>query len=209
MQERRGFYESRIFPWLNDKLNADPELERIRAEAIAPARGRVLEIGFGTGLNLPLYTDAVRSLVAVEPNGGMHERARPRLEKARFPVQVIAGVAESLPVPDKSFDTAVSVLTLCSVADPDRAVQELRRVLHDDGKLVVLEHGLADEPKVARWQKRLNGIQMIVACGCHLTRGIADLVQGNGFRFENLRRFYAPKMPHTHGWITLGTAVKA
>jgi ubiquinone/menaquinone biosynthesis C-methylase UbiE len=209
MQERRGFYESRIFPWLNDKLNADPDLERIRAEAIAPARGRVLEIGFGTGLNLPLYTGAVQSLVAVEPNGGMHQRALPRLEKVRFPVEFIAGVAERLPLPDNAFDTAVSVLTLCSVADPDRAVQELRRVLHDDGKLLVLEHGLADEPKVARWQKRLNGIQMIVACGCHLTRGIADLVQRNGFRFANLRRFYAPKMPHTHGWITLGVAVKA
>jgi ubiquinone/menaquinone biosynthesis C-methylase UbiE len=209
MQQRRGFNESRVFPWLNDKLNADPALERIRAEALTPARGRVVEIGFGTGLNLALYPQAVESVVAVEPNGGMHDRAVPRIKRSRIPVEFLAGAAESLPLPDAAFDTAVSVLTLCSVADPGRALQELRRVLRDDGRLLVLEHGLAEEASVARWQRRLSPVQMTVACGCHLTRSITDLIEHNGFRFETLRKFYAPKMPRTHGWITVGEAVKA
>ena len=205
----RGFYESRVFPWLNDRLAGKPELEKLRAEAVAGARGRVVEIGFGTGLNLPRYPAAVRSLVGVEPNDGMRLRAQPRIAAARFPVEVIAGSAEKLPLADAGFDTAVSTLTLCTVADPARALAELRRVLRDDGALLLMEHGLADDPAVARWQRRLNGVQRVMACGCNLDRPIAELVQTNGFRFASIRRFYAPRMPRTHGWVTIATALKA
>jgi len=204
-----GFYESRVFPWLNDRLNADPELEKIRADALSCARGRVVEIGFGSGLNLQHYPGTVQSLVAVEPNDGMHTRARPRVEASRFPVEVIRGTAEHLPLADADFDTAVSTLTLCTVADPARVLAELRRVLRPDGRLLLMEHGLSDDDGVARWQKRLNGVQRIVACGCNLDRPIAQFVQAHGFRFESVRRFYAPKLPRTHGWMTVGAAVKA
>ena len=204
-----GFYENRIFPWLNDRLARDPELERTRGEALAPARGRVIEIGFGSGLNLRHYPAAVQSIVAVEPNAGMHERAAGRIKASRIPVEVVMGTAESMPLPAGAFDTAVSVLTMCSVADPARVLSELRRVLRDDGRLLVLEHGLADDSGVARWQNRLNGIQRTVGCGCNLNRPMAQLVEGHGFRFEAVRRFYAPKIPRTHGWLTVGTAVKA
>jgi ubiquinone/menaquinone biosynthesis C-methylase UbiE len=204
-----GFYADRIFPWLNDRLARDEELERIRGEVLAGARGRVTEIGFGSALNLRHYPDTVTSIVAVEPNAGMRERAAARINASPIPVEVVAGTAERLPFPDDSFDTAVSVLTLCSVADTARVLSELRRVLRGDGKLLVLEHGLAPDPGVARWQNRLNGIQRIVGCGCNLDRPIAQLVQNQGFRFESLRRFYAPKIPRTHGWLTVGTAVKA
>jgi ubiquinone/menaquinone biosynthesis C-methylase UbiE len=204
-----GFYESRVFPWLNDRLNADPELEKIRADALRGARGRVLEIGFGSGLNLTHYPSAVESLVAVEPNDGMQARARPRIAASPIPVEVIRGSAEIMPLADAGFDTAVSTLTLCTVADPARVLAELRRVLRPLGRLLLMEHGLSDDDGVARWQKRLNGLQRIMACGCNLDRPISELVQAHGFRFESVRKFYAPKMPRTHGWVTVGSAVKA
>jgi len=204
-----GFYERRIFPWLNDRLNADPALQQIRADAVRDARGRVLEIGFGSGLNLPHYPPSVQSVVAVEPNGGMHARARPRIAASRVPVEVIAGVAERLPLADGGFDTAVSTLTLCTVGEPARALAELWRVLRPQGRLLLMEHGLSEDDAVARWQRRLNGLQRFVACGCHLDRPIAELVQAHGFRFESIRKFYAPGMPRTHGWVTVGAALKA
>jgi ubiquinone/menaquinone biosynthesis C-methylase UbiE len=204
-----GFYEGRVFPWLNDRLNADPALEQIRADAVRGASGRVVEIGFGSGLNLPHYTQAVRSLVAVEPNDGMHARARPRIAASRIPVEVIHGTAEQLPLADAGFDSAVSTLTLCTVGEPARVLAELWRVLRPDGRLLLMEHGLSEDDGVARWQRRLNGLQRIVACGCNLNRPIAELVQANGFRFESVRKFYVSKMPRTHGWVTVGVALKA
>lgn len=203
-----GFYERRVFPWLNDRLNRDPELQRLREEAMAPARGRVVEIGFGSGANLAHYPAAVESVTAIEPNDGMRERARRNLPSP-IPVEIIAGAAENIPLPDRSFDTAVATLTLCTVADPEKALAELRRVLRDDGRLIILEHGLSADAKIARWQSRLNGVQRVVACGCNLNRDIAALVERAGFRFDNVRAFYAPKLPRTHGWITMGAARKA
>jgi ubiquinone/menaquinone biosynthesis C-methylase UbiE len=204
-----GFYERRIFPWLNDRLNRDPELEKLRTEAMAPARGRVVEIGFGSGANLAHYPATVESVTAIEPNEGMRDRAAARIGASPVPVELVAGTAERIPFPDRSFDTAVSTLTLCTVADPMQVLGELRRVLRDDGRLIVLEHGLSEERGVARWQNRLDRFQSIVACGCHLNRPIVDLVERGGFRFDALRKFYAPKLPHTHGWIAMGAAVKA
>jgi SAM-dependent methyltransferase len=209
MQGQPGFYERRIFPWLNDQLLAAPEFDELRAETLRPARGSVVEIGFGSGLNLPHYPAAVHSLTAIEPNPGMQARAVPRVSGSPIQVQVIAGCAESIPLPDAGFGTAVSVLTLCSVADPARALAELRRVLRDEGRLLVLEHGLAPDPGVARWQHRLNGLQRVLACGCNLDRPVTDLVRAGGFRFEAVRQFYAPGIPRSHGWLTLGSAVKA
>src|SRR4051812_8570159 len=100
-----GFYERSVFPWLNDRLNRDPEIVRLRREALAPARGRVLEIGFGTGANLPHYPDEVTEVVAVEPSEGMNVRAARAIRASRIPVQSIASGAENLPVPDRSIDT--------------------------------------------------------------------------------------------------------
>lgn len=206
MRTGPGFYQRRIFPWLNDRFCSDEQLQELRAETLRTARGRVLEIGFGTGLNLPHYPPQVVSIVAVEPNAGMLERAGPRIAAAAVPVEAIAGGAEAIALPSASFDTAVSVLTLCTVGDPARALAELRRLLRPDGRLLLLEHGLAPDPGVARWQHRLNRLERVLACGCNLDRPMADLVQGSGFRFETLRRFYAPGIPRTHGWLTLGCA---
>jgi SAM-dependent methyltransferase len=207
--KRAGFYERRVFPWLNDKLTACPDFLRMRGEALAPARGRVVEIGFGSGGNLAYYPSQVQSIVGVEPNTGMWERAKSRLQGSRIPVEVVIGQAENLPLPDGAFDTAVSILTLCSVSDPSRAIPELLRVLRHDGKLIVVEHGLSEEPGVARWQHRLNPLQRVLGCGCNLNRPVANLIRHHGFVFENLRTFYAPGAPRTHGWISMGTARKS
>lgn len=138
----------------------------------------------------------------------MHARAADRIKTSRIPVTLLAGAAETLPIPSATCDTAVSTLTLCSVADPRRALRELRRVLADGGALLVVEHGLAEDDGVARWQHRLNGVQNVMACGCNLNRPIRALVEGSGFRFQTVRSFFVPKVPRTHGWLTVGTAVK-
>ncbi len=207
-RRRVGFYERRIFPWLNDRFTSEGELPRLRAEALASASGRVLEIGFGTGANLPHYPGGVRAVVGLEPNDGMLDRAAARLKDSRLPVQLVIGKAESLPFRDATFDTVVSTLTLCSVFDLPRALDELRRVQRDDGRLIVLEHGLAAEARVARWQNKLNRLQNVLACGCNLNRPIAAVVQQHGFVFDTIRTFYLPRAPRTHGWFTLGVAGK-
>jgi SAM-dependent methyltransferase len=209
MNPLRRFHEHRLFPWFNDRLGHVPALERLRGEELRAAHGRVIEIGFGTGLNLPHYPPTVTSLVAVEPNPGMLARAATRIEAAAIPVEIVAASAESLPFPDNSFDCAVSFLTLCSVSEPGPVLDELRRVLGRCGRLLLMEHGLAEEPAVARWQRRLNPLETALACGCHLDRPVARLVEDSGFRFQRVRSFYLPGTPRTHGWFTVGVALKA
>lgn len=201
-----GFYEQRVFPWLNDRLAKNRDLQQLRAEMLAAARGSVIEIGFGTGLNLPFYPAVVSSIAAIEPNEGMIARARKRAARHPGALEIVKGRAEELPFDDASFDSAVTTLTLCSVWDPMRALAELRRVLKPDGRLIVIEHGRSAEPSVARWQDRLNAIQNVLACGCNINRPTVDLVERSGFRFETVRNFYAPKLPRTHGWVTAGVA---
>jgi ubiquinone/menaquinone biosynthesis C-methylase UbiE len=209
MDSAPGFYAGRVFPWLNDHLTQSADLGRLRTEALAHAAGHVLEIGFGTGLNLEHYPPGVRDLVAIEPNPGMLVRAEDRLAQVVFPVHVINGSAEELPFADGAFDTAVSTLTLCTVPDPARALGELRRVLRDEGQLLLMEHGLAEDPGVARWQERLDWLQTRVGCGCHLNRDVLRIARDQGFRFETLRQLFVPRTPRTHGWVTLALARKA
>lgn len=204
----RGFYERRVFPWLNDLLAREPALQALRREALAGARGRVVEIGLGTGANLSQYPATVVSVTGVEPNPGMTDRVvRPagRLGQA---VRLVHGRAEALPFREASFEAAVSTLTLCSVDSPEAALAELHRVLVPGGTLHLLEHGLADDTRVARWQRRLNGLERVVACGCSLDRPMAALVESHGFRFESVRRFFVPRVPRTHGWVTVGRAIR-
>lgn len=209
MRAESGFYRGRVFPWLNDWVCGDPRVVRLRAQALVPARGRVIEIGFGTGLNLAHYPAAVTQVVGVEPSDGMLRRAASRIMAATTPLSVIQAGAEAIPLADASFDTAVSVLTLCTVADPVRALHELRRVLRPQGRLLLLEHGLARDAAVARWQRRLNGIERVLACGCNLDRPMGELVRAAGFRFDAVDEFFMPGLPRTHAWFTLGRATAA
>jgi|CXWL01.1.fsa_nt_gi ubiquinone/menaquinone biosynthesis C-methylase UbiE len=201
-------YEQRVFPWLNDAIGRAPALQDLRREALARAAGRVLEIGFGSGANLPYYPTLVTSVTGVEPNSGMTARAAGRMHTSLRPVVMTRGMAEDLPFLEQTFDAAVSTLTLCSVQSPRRVLEEVHRVLRAGGGLFVLEHGLSPDPGVARWQERLNGVQRLVACGCNLNRPMTTLITAAGFAFESVRTFSVPGIPRTHGWITVGWALK-
>jgi ubiquinone/menaquinone biosynthesis C-methylase UbiE len=177
-----------------------------RAAVLAGARGRTLEIGAGTGLNLPHYPDAVTELVATEPVDAMAVRLERRAAGADRAIQVVAASAEDLPFDDDSFDTVVSTMVICTVEDPDRALAEIRRVLKPDGRVLFLEHGLADDPKVARWQRRLNPVWNPIAVGCNLTRPVREMLVQAGFRIDEVEEYYLPRTPAPVGFQSRGVA---
>jgi ubiquinone/menaquinone biosynthesis C-methylase UbiE len=183
-----------------------PLVDEQRRELLAAAGGRVLEIGFGTGLNLPHYPEGVRTITAVDPNPGMQRRGRRRVEEARVAVEQQRATAEELPFADASFETVVSTFTLCSVADARRAIREVRRVLVPGGQFLFLEHGLSPEPSVRRWQERLNWMQRLVGDGCRLDRRMGELISG-AFGAVESEEFYLDQSPKTHGYVWRGRAV--
>jgi ubiquinone/menaquinone biosynthesis C-methylase UbiE len=204
-----GFYDRRILPKLLDKMMSDEETVRLRKAALAPARGRVLEVGFGTGLNVPHYPSTVTHLVGVDPNPGMETLARARLGAAPMTGEFMLGRGDDrLPYEDGTFDTVVTTLVLCTVGDVGRALSEIRRVLRPGGQYLLLEHGLSPDAAVQKWQSRLNGLNRMVFGGCNLNRPIASLVTGAGFSFETLSEFYRKDAPKFAAWTTSGIAVR-
>ena len=201
-----GIYRHRIFPWLCHRALRDEETTRRRREALAGVAGEVLEIGFGTGHNLPCYPEGVTRLVGVDPNPGMHRIAERQVAAAQVPVELVLERAEALPFPAASFDAAVSTFTLCSLVDPTAALAELRRVLRPGGVFAFLEHGLAPEPKIARWQRRLTPLQRRVGDGCHLDRKIDELIPAAGFTLEQLETGYQPGGPRVASYLYQGLA---
>ncbi len=171
-----GFYSQVILPLLCDFGLDRPFVARCRRELLAQAGGNVLEVGFGTGLNLPYYPPHVRKVTAVDPNSGMYRRSRRRVKRAGIEVDQRMLGGEQLPFEDGTFDCVVSTFTLCSIEDVAQAVREVYRVLQRGGKFLFLEHGLSPEPGVRKWQHRLNWLQMRVAGGCHLDRDMRALV---------------------------------
>jgi len=183
-------------------------LVRHRRDLLTSAYGDVLEIGFGTGLNLPYYPERVHKLTAVDPNPGMHRLAQKRINQRGIKVdqQVLGG--ERLPFEDGHFDCAVSTFTLCSIGDVAQALREVYRVLKSGGTFLFLEHGLSREPGVQKWQRRLNWLQVRLANGCHLDRDMKALVAARPFASVKVEEFYLERTPKTHGYLYQGTAVK-
>ncbi|MCM2279129.1 MAG: class I SAM-dependent methyltransferase [Oligoflexia bacterium] len=204
-----GIYSRMVFPFILERAMNLGRLTELRHALLAQARGTVVEIGFGTGANLPHYPSAVTSLSAIEPNEGMRRYWSRKTAVAPFALSVLPGEAERLPLGDKSCDTAVSTLTLCSVRDPARTLSELFRVLKPGGQLLFLEHGRAPDRGVLRWQMRLEPVNRALADGCNLTRDMAGLIGAAGFRLESLENFYLPKSPRTHGYLYQGRAIRA
>jgi ubiquinone/menaquinone biosynthesis C-methylase UbiE len=201
------FYERRILPTLLDKLMTRAETVRMRKTALAPARGRVLEIGFGTGLNVPHYPSTVTHLVGVDPNPGVERLARQRLGAAPMASEFALGPGDNrLPYDDGTFDTVVTTFVLCTVGDVNRALSEIRRVLKADGQYLLLEHGLAPDAGVQRWQQRLNGLNRLILGGCNLNRPIAKLVTGGGFMFQTFNEFFQADAPKFIAWTTSAIA---
>lgn len=198
-----------MFPWLMDWVMRAEQLACLRGELLAHASGRILEIGIGTGLNLPHYPEPVRGITAVDVSPGMRERARRRIDESKVVVDYRLASAEELPLPDESFDTVVSTWTLCSIPDVKRALEEIRRVLKPGGQFLFLEHGLSESPSVKKWQHRLTPIQKRVGGGCHLDRDIQRLVKTAGFHIDWLKTFYLDRAPKFAGYSYMGRAVKS
>lgn len=181
-------------------------VEALRSRLLEPAGGHVLEIGFGTGLNLFHYPSSVTTLTAVEPNPGMQRLARARIRRSRFPVDLRQESCLALPMEDGAFDCAVSTFTLCSLAQPEQALAEVFRVLKPGGRLLFLEHGLSPAPAVARWQARLNPLQVRFGDGCHLDRDIPALVRAAGFSLAEASSYDMGKTPRVIGHFYEGIA---
>jgi ubiquinone/menaquinone biosynthesis C-methylase UbiE len=176
-----GLYGRYVLPRLIDLVMQTGPLEAERRRLVPRARGRVLEVGFGSGLNLPFYGRDVQHLAAVDPSSELWRLARPRLRDASFAVEFAHSSAERLPFEDAAFDTAVMTWTLCSIPQPDRALAEIRRVLRPAGTLLFIEHGRAPDARVQAWQDRLTPAWRAIAGGCHLNRPIGRLVSAAGF----------------------------
>lgn len=179
-----------------------------RRRVLSSAAGDVLEIGFGAGANLPFYPDHIRRLTAIEPDVDFGNHARKAIAASPIDVDLHPHAAEALPFADDSFDCVVSTLTLCSLADPARALHEIQRVLKPGGRFVFMEHGLADHPHVRRWQHRLTPVFNAIACGCHLNRDISALIDAARFRNVRIRESHLPKIPQFVGFLSEGIAEK-
>jgi len=201
-----GFYRNHILPRLCDGAMRSQMLRPYRERAAGAAEGRVLEIGAGSGLNFRYYGAGLRELVALEPDPKLTALARERAQTAGRTVRFLAAGAEAIPLEDASVDTVLSTWTLCSIAQAPAALAEMRRVLKASGRLLFVEHGRAPDLGVARWQDRLTPLWKRVAGGCHLNRGIPDLIEGAGFRIERLQSAYAPEGPKIMTFLYEGAA---
>jgi SAM-dependent methyltransferase len=185
-----GLYDRLLLPRLLALAMRTPELVPYRQRVASAASGRVLEMGIGPALNLPFYGPEVTSVIGIDPSPALLAMAGARRSEVPFPVDLLEGTAEALPLDDASVDSVVTTWTLCSVADPIRALREARRVLRPGGRLLFVEHGRAPEPRVSRWQDRLTPLWKRVAGGCHLNREIGGLISAAGFRMERLDTGY-------------------
>lgn len=200
-----SFYARWIFPWLLDFGMRNKEARRFRARVIPQATGRVLEIGIGSGLNLPFYSAGVEQLFALEPSPELRRMAGRRTKDTRLTVEFLDRSAEEIPLERGSVDTVVTTWTLCTIPDASRALQEMKRVLKPSGALLFVEHGLAPDAGVRAWQHRLNPLWNRIGCGCNLNRKIDDLVAQAGFRIVDLQTEYA-KGPKPMSFIYCGRA---
>lgn len=186
-----GFYSDFILPRLCDLSMRNERLRPYRERVIGAAEGRVLEIGVGSGLNLPFYPPLVREILALEPAPQLLAMAR-RVPHSGMPVSFIEASAESIPLDDKSVDTVVTTWTLCTIPEAATALAEMRRVLRPGGKLLFVEHGLAPDAGVRWWQDRLTPAWRCISGGCHLNRPIRSLLESGGFHIDRVETGYMP-----------------
>ena len=202
-----GFYERRVLPRILNTACGTKTVEPLRRRVCEGLAGNVVEIGFGSGLNVPFYPAAVTRVAAVEPSDLGWQLADQRLQAAGVPVQRSGLDGQSLPFEDDSYDAALSTWTLCTIPNAAAALREVRRVLKPRGTLHFLEHGLAPDENVRRWQRRLNPLEQRVFGGCNFIRPIVDLLTAAGFTIKELDVFYEKGAPKFAGADSLGTAV--
>ncbi len=201
-----GFYENRVLPHIINLAMSTKAVKEERQRCLESLKGDVLEIGFGTGLNLPHYPATVTRVLGVDPSESSARLARKRIAASRFPVERIGLSAERIPVSDASFDTIVSTFTLCTIPDVVQALREMLRALAPGGRFHFVEHGLAADPKVQRWQDRLNSMQQTICGGCNLNRPIPALIEEAGFEIERLDTGYMKGAPKFGAFLYRGIA---
>jgi ubiquinone/menaquinone biosynthesis C-methylase UbiE len=201
-----GLYARHIFPRLMEWVMAGDSFASLRAALLADVQGDVLELGIGTGLNLPHYPRTVTRLDAVDPARLLPLVVARRSASQSFPVHVQEVAAETLPFHDRSFDFIVSTWTLCTIEHPLTALREARRVLKPQGRLLFLEHGRSEDQRTAAWQDRLNPIQNVIGCGCNLNRPIDQLIMQAGLTIIRLDRFQMEGVPRLAGEMFRGAA---
>jgi len=200
-------YYQFILPRLLDLTMSDSELSRQREEVLAEVTGETLEIGFGTGLNLPYYPQQLQKLTTVDANPGMSGIAAKRIQASPIAVEHHVLNGENLPFASGSFDSVVSTWTLCSIANVEQALQEIYRVLKPGGRFLFVEYGLSQDPQTQVWQNRLTPLQKVIAYGCHLNRDIQRLVE-NQFPASEIERIQLENMPQMIRSMYKGVARK-
>ena len=203
------FYRDRIYPYLVDMLGDPPPIKKVRQQMIPLAQGKVLEIGIGSGANLPHYDfTRISRLYALEPNLGMIRLAQRQQRRTKLNIEFIDLPGERIPLEDETVDTVVSTFTLCTIPDIAEALRGIARVLGPDGRLIFFELGLAPDPRVQRWQKRLEPIYHRLFQGLYLTRDIPSLLTQAGFQISQIESGYLARFPMSSSYCWWGTAMK-
>ena len=204
-----GVYADHVLPRVINVACGAKQARPLRERVCAGLVGQVVEIGFGTGHNVPFYPETVQGVAAIEPSRLSWKLAQERVSASPVPVERSGLDGQSLPFADDTFDTALSTWTLCTIPDPVLALTEVRRVLRPGGMLHFVEHGLAPDESTRRWQRRLEPLNKRMAGGCHLTRPIVDLIETAGFRVVEVDVVYEKGAPKAMGADSLGVAVEA
>jgi len=186
-----GFYDDQIVPRILNFAMGMAVIQDERRKCLTGVHGRVLEIGFGSGHNIPFYPGTVEKVVAIDPSEVSARLAKKRVEQAAFPVEYLALKGEEIAAPDSSFDSAVSTFTLCSIPDAPKALKQILRVLKPGAEFHFVEHGRSPDANVQRWQDRLNGVQQFICGGCHLNRDIEKLIRDSGLEVLSIDKSYA------------------
>ena len=204
-----GLYDKYILPkFLNCACGSKP-INYQRQKVVPLVKGKVLDIGIGSGLNIPFYnSDQIDKVIGIDPSYELIELAKELANDSKASIELVIGSAESIPYPDNFFDTVLVTYTMCTIPNVVIANKEMWRVLKDDGRLIFCEHGLAPDKKISKWQNRIDPFWGKIAGGCHLNRDIQKLITDAGFSFESLDKMYIPSTPKFAGYNYWGIGKK-
>ena len=204
-----GFYANVVIPFFYDYSMDSQKINKGRKSILSRiTEEEILEIGFGTGINLKFYPENVKKITGVDVNKGMLKQFRKKSTNGRIEIDLMHQSGESLPFPDNSINAVVSTYTLCSIKKIDSALKEIFRILKPGENYYFLEHGLADNPRTQKWQQRLNTIQKIWADGCNLNRDMKSLITNSGLKIIQLKNYYMKRDPKIVGYMYEGIAIK-